>query len=438
MKITDKNIDVKNARYWSALNDKNLIAILKDICKKSKGKKQLNEKIQQLNEFEFVTTTIIVCTIIGLIADVGIAWYASSKSQDQQKQADKDTLDQQKFDSYKNSGEMVANPDTFKFDHSELVDVVHNIIAPTGSTVNVNVKDQETGEVQTHVADEYKVVDRRVETVVRNVYVLLKNNKGGTNPTEAEVMKAMDDLKNGKLFLTTVAPQAGIDWQDFAVNAKLVDAEKYKSQYGITDIKTQCRLMSFDRDLCAWTTNGVVIAKMSDPDNAIATATNVANQQLLQQNPALKNTSSSKWPWILGIAAAVIGIPLLWSCLSKVTKEVKTNKLLAKCEFTCTGSNMTYCFGFNLMQMKWTLASKDNQKISSEETSSFAKTEFAKKFADAVEIQMKNFYSENGSKLVYKAVEVAGKDKAELIKLLYDNKDKIESSLYNMTKCEAA
>jgi len=58
---------------------------------------------------------------------------------------------------------------------------------------------------------------------------------------------------------------------------------------------------------------------------------------------------------------------------------------------------------------------------SDDEVNSFVKTKFAKEFVDETEQQLKSLYSAKDKKLLFKAVQAAGKDGSDLIKYLFDN-----------------
>lgn len=446
MKIVDKNIDIENAKYWSVLNDRELKKILDEICKKAKSKKpenQLQEE-QLLNEFEPLTLTILgAIATLAMIGSFAFSMYATAKDQGRAKrQEDRDIEDKKlgRRDSAIESGDMVLKPDIFVIDKEQRKKIIQNIIKPTGAQISVTYQDLETGKTAVGVADEYAKVGTKEKFVIELVGHILKGKNGEVTADLLE--QTLEDLKNKKKVLHCRIGQSSESWDDIARTATIDSIDDWKKQTGSDNIDDLPTLVWDDSSQCL-TANGVKISSPLDkpPKDILQGIGTDAENQNADGKKELKDTSSSLWPWILGAAAIAVAVPFLWNRLGKVTDKVKMEKMLAKCEFTCTDSNLSYCFGFNLKDMQWTLSyqsAKSSKKPGNEETSSFADTSFAKKFADAVEIQMKNFYSEKSNKPVYKAVEVAGKEKAKLIKLLFDNKEQIENSLYNMSSCKSA
>lgn len=164
-----------------------------------------------------------------------------------------------------------------------------------------------------------------------------------------------------------------------------------------------------------------------------------AVEQSVKDSPDIQQNSNAV-AWIAGAVAAAVALPYLWKRLKQLTDYIKSGKTFAKCQFRCSENDQEYSFEYDLKQKEWKLkfagstALKYTPYPSDDEVNSFVKTKFAKEFVDEIEQQLKSLYSAKDKKLLFKAVQAAGKDGSDLIKYLFDNQKAIENSMYKINK----
>ena len=468
MKLTDNNIDKNSARYWCFLADKSLKDALKDVIKNVNSKYEMT----QLNEF---VAPLIVAggkiafdTAISLGAWYGLDWLLSSKEQ----------LPKHDFNKmYENFKTQIVDPEQVKgiaksMSRDQLRHICYwlwRLDQPDsyedwrpvrhrpwiGDPYTTYEKYTVDNTKVKHEAAEY--LSRYNDSQVALAMVLYKQDRdmgsrkfwqkhGNTpiDPVDWSVDKILMPIKqriesgnltlcmdNGQPKLLNNEQVEELQAQIQAIADKQAEEDKKAKEDG--EEKKPEEKKSEEKK-----SEEKPEEKPTDKEKKQEQDTKAAEQSV-EDSPDIQQNSNAV-AWIAGAVAAAVALPYLWKRLKQLTDYIKSGKTFAKCQFRCSENDQEYSFEYDLKQKEWKLkfagstALKYTPYPSDDEVNSFVKTKFAKEFVDEIEQQLKSLYSAKDKKLLFKAVQAAGKDGSDLIKYLFDNQKAIESSMYKINK----
>lgn len=476
MKLTDNNIDSKTAKYWCFLSDKTLKNALKEVVKNTNSQKAL------INEFVLPIAAVaatagakwVASTAASIALYYGIDWLMSDKT--------KDSL--QSLDSfgkiYNTNKVLISNADMQALASSLNYSDTKNILSSLWKLDQPDTyRDWRMKRVSHWIGDdtyeqEWYTVDNRNkrkdaleylsnrfdDNQIALVMLLYKSSKYNKNTTymsaEGQYIDPFDEqlkqvekirlgiqrgdislkLENGAPTLialnengvTTLAKNS-YNWDSIKNNQDLLKTSEEKPEEKDSKEKPEEKKSEEKKS----EENKHEEKKPEENKQEQAAEQSVSDSPDIQQN-------SNAVAWIAAAAAAAVAVPYLWKRLKQLADYIKSGKTFAKCQFRCTENDQEYVFEYDLNQLQWKLkfagstALKYTPYPSDDEVNSFVQTKFAKNFVDEVESQLKSLYSAKDKKLLFKAVQAAGKDGSDLIKYLFDNQKSIENSLYGIKK----
>lgn len=447
MKLTDSNIDTNSARYWCFLSDKTLKEAFKEIIKDTNSRKS-----KQLNEF-VVPLAVVGAgkALLWIAASLGADWALQKIASDDPEAASEIQQDPRKaFEIFTTNTKSMIRADDLQATANQIENDKFLKLCDVFQKIDLQLYGGEktplSQEEITSIMNDLQGYDANV---IGLAYLLNKELGGSFEDYLKNPAKSPEPGSGESLYSRFIVSQVDDFKKKFDPKERLIKMKE--------DIASGAKQLKFDNgkvtlvDVEPEENQPEASAAKQKPDskeekdsgkpeeNKDEKKAEEAAEQSVKDSPEIQSNSNAML-WIAGAAAAAVALPYLWKRLKQLADYIKSGKTFAKCQFRCSENGQEYSFEYDLKQKEWKLkfagstALKYTPYPSDDEVNSFVKTKFAKEFVDEIEQQLRSLYSAKDKKLVFKAVQAAGKEGSDLIKYLFDNQKAIESSMYKISK----